>query len=268
VVPRSRTAQALGLFGAANIFMNALAPALMEPLAAAAGYRYTFVVAGALAVAGWALAARLAPAPPRAPAPAGSPLGPLLADARLRQFILVLFVTGLAASAAFTFIAPFALERGITAISPFFVAFTTGALVVRVGGGRLVDRLGPRRVALASVTLYGVVIAALAALAPGRLAPLALVFGLVQGAFFPSSMALAVAAASPPHRGKILVLANGAFSAGAAAVLPLGWVAAPIGYGRLFVILGATTFASALLLWRTLGRSAPQDLEPQSRRGR
>jgi predicted MFS family arabinose efflux permease len=252
IVPAGRIAQALGLFGAVNIAVNAIAPALMEPLAAAIGFRYTFVIGGVAAVAGWTIALCVPPEGARPPTQAAGPadVSVLLRDPNLRLILVVMMVTGLASAAAFTFIAPFALERGLTVVSPFFVAFTCGALAVRLGSGRLVDRLGPRRVAFASVLLYGFAVAGLALLAPGRLAPLAFVFGVVQGVFFPSSMAMAVAATPREHRGKMLVLSNGGYSVGAAAVLLLGLAAGPLGYGRLFAILGGATLASSALLWR------------------
>ncbi len=251
LIPPARLGQAMGLFGAMNIFVSAAAPSLMEPLAARVSPRWTYVLSGIVAAVGLGLAARLPPSTTaRSPLGTTPPFFSLLRSRGPGTVALVIFVLGLANAATFTFIAPFALDRHIESISPFFVAFTVGALSVRFGAGRLVDRVGARRVALASATAYGLCTAAFALLTPQTLVPVAAIFGLLQGLFFPAVMALVVSISTPSQRGQTLVLANGAFSAGYAAVIPLGLLVRPLGYPGLFVVLGIASHLSAWLLLR------------------
>ena len=58
--------------------------------------------------------------------------------------LAMLFGFGLAASN--NFIAPLAKARGLSFISLYFLAYSTAAVVIRFGGGRLADRIGEVRI--------------------------------------------------------------------------------------------------------------------------
>lgn len=261
IAPPAQLGQAIGLFGSANLAMNAIAPAVAEPLAASLGFRAVFLVAAAAALVGALVAIRLprhpsTPAPSgSAPAPgAGSPSASAVSAAAggdphaLRRLIAVTGMTGAGMGVLFSFIAPFALERHVEYVRSFFVTYTLAALTVRVFGGRLTDVLGHRRIATLSIALYGVAIAMTGIVGPGPLITLGLLVGVAHGATYPSLMALIVTTSSVERRERALAFANGAMSLGAAFVLPIGYVAERWGYPVVFVAAGIVTSASAALI--------------------
>jgi MFS family permease len=245
LTPPARLAQAVGLYGAASLAMNAIGPALAEPLGERFGYRAMFLLAVVAASVGAWLAAGLAelrrdggaaapPAHAREQQPAGR--GPVY---------LVLGVSGLAFSVMFTFLAPFALARGVRAVSPFFVAYTIAALAVRVLAARLADRLGHRRVALTSTAAYGVAVISAGVCGPAHLGLVGAAFGAAHGALFPALMALVLGDATASERARAVALANGAMNVGMTAVFVVGLGVARLGYPALFVAAGALTVAAA-----------------------
>ena len=258
--PPDRLAQAIGLAGGASLIMNALAPAIGEPLADHFGYRSVFFVAALAALGAAALARRLPvhgttrPAlrpvsvETRSPSQA-SPAAGEAAPRRARLAIYAVFgAAGLAFSSLFAFLAPFALDHGVHAIRAFFIGYTSAAISVRVLGGRLSDRLGYRAVATTSLLLYGGVVASAGLLAPYHLALLGVGFGVAHGAAYPALMALLVNGTPLSQRPRALGIANGAMSLGISAVAPAGVVASRLGYPALFALVGCLTSAAALLL--------------------
>lgn len=257
--PPDRLAQAIGLAGGASLIMNALAPAIGEPLADHFGYRSVFFVSALAALGAAALARRLpsstSPRPMPAVAtklghsPASPPVGAPSATRRAQLAIYAVFgAAGLAFSSLFAFLAPFALDHGVHAVRAFFIGYTSSAIAVRVFGGRLSDRLGHRAVATAALLLYGVVVASAGLLAPFHLGLLGLAFGVAHGAAYPALMALLVHGTPLGRRPRALGIANGAMSLGISAVAPAGMVVERLGYPALFALVGGLTSASALLL--------------------
>jgi len=262
MAPRRRLAQAIGIAGAASLIMNAIAPAIGEPLADRLGYRWTFALAAVTAFVAALLARRLparadaaGPAAARGGGAAGH--GAVAEPPSRRPAIYAAFATaGLAFGTLFTFLAPFALEQGVRAIRIFFVGYTASALAIRVLGGGISDRLGHRRVAAAALAFYGVVVASTSLLGPQHLFVLGVGFGIAHGAAFPALMALLINGVPGGQRPRVLGIANGAMSIGIAAVFPAGLLIARLGYPAMFGIAGALTTASAALIRGRAGQSA------------
>lgn len=251
LAPRARLAQAVGIYGAASLAMNALAPALAEPIGERFGHRVAFVLAGASALLGAAVARRL---------PSGRAFGPEpgvttgedtpAASARRRIVYLVLGLSGLSFGVLFTFIAPFALQHGIHVVRGFFAAYTIAALCVRVGATQIADRLGHRRVACGAGVAYGLVVIAAGLVGPRHLLALGGAFGAAHGAFFPALMALVLGDTRGRLRARVLGLANGSMNLGLAAVFALGLLAGGLGYPSIFVVAGLLMVAGATLVAR------------------
>jgi predicted MFS family arabinose efflux permease len=261
MAPRGRLAQAIGLAGAAALTMNAVAPSIGEPLAEAFGYRPVFLLA-ALAALGAAAMARRLPELRTPTSRAPSTSNPLEQVARIpaantveakwhRLPIYVVFgLSGVAFSTLFTFLAPFALGHGVHQIRAFFIGYTGAAIMVRLLGGRLADRLGHRTIAAVSLALYGTVVASTALFGPHHLYALGICFGLAHGAVFPAMMALLINSTPPHQRPRVLGLANGAMSIGISTVFPAGALIARIGYPAMFAISGGLVALSAVLIRR------------------
>ncbi len=255
VAPPARLGQAIGLYGGANLAMTAIAPAVAEPIAARFGANAVFGLAAAVAfVAAW-YSRRL---PDAVAIPANSPVKPQPGTARTRaRALVVLAVGGLAAAGMFTFIAPFALAHGIGVVRGFFAAYTVTALAVRIGGGRVTDRVGPRRTALAGGAGYGLVVILTGLIGPTHMLLLGSLFGVAHGIVFPALMALILANTAPESRPRLLAFTNGAINLGIAGVGLLGMLAGPLGYPALFVLTGTITAAVSMSLARPSRPRAP-----------
>ncbi|HEX2660952.1 MAG TPA: MFS transporter [Polyangia bacterium] len=252
LAPPARLAQAIGATGGASLAMSAVAPAIGEPLVASLGYRALYLMAAFAALVGAALARRLPRQGHARAVPLGTAISHVAAVAppptRRLPVYLALGVGGFAYMVLFTFLGPFALQRGIQAIRAFFIAYTIAALGVRVLSGTLFDRLGHRSVGMKALALYGLVVAASGLIGPGWLTALGLAFGVAHGAVIPSLMALLLQGAPHDRRPRILGIANCAMSAGIAAVYPAGGLVDRLGYPAVLVATGVVTAMSALLI--------------------
>jgi MFS family permease len=252
VAPPGRLGQALGIFGAASLGMNAVAPVVAEPIAARFGARPVFALAAAAALIGARLCRRLPadavderPRAPDAPDPHADSWSAV--RARMPVFV-VLGVGALAAGSMFTFVAPFALARGVSAVGGFFAAYTVAALTSRFALARFADRTGHRPVALTGGVGYGLAVIAMGLLGPAHLVAVGAAFGVAHGIVFPALMTLVLAGVPGSERPRLLGWANGAMNIGIVGLAPLGSVAGLLGYPTVFVATGAVTLAAAAVL--------------------
>jgi predicted MFS family arabinose efflux permease len=246
LAPAARLGQAMGLAGGASLLMNALAPAIAEPVAARYGFSAVFLMSAASLIIGAVLARKL---PNRSahgtPAEAESVFS---VPRRSRPVLLALGAVSLGFYVTVSFLAPLALSQGVRAVSGFFIAYTIAALSIRLFGGSLTDRLGWVRSATVGMLIYGVVIALLAWVGPRSLAPLGLGFGLAHGALFPALLALLFDGTEPTARAKVSSQANGVMNLGMLSVFVFGQAANHVGLPAVFIATGAVIFVSSRLL--------------------
>lgn len=252
LAPDDRLGQALGIFGVSMLAMHAVAPAIAEPVAERWGWDAVFGMAacGAAVCAGLTLLVR---EPDGAPKPEGAAsLVQVALRPRSLRIFLVVALTGAAFGAMMTYPQPFALEMGRSQVRGFFMAYAGAAIAVRLLLGGAADQWGRHRVSLGSLAAYALVVLGMSQLVPWALEPLGLAFGAAHGLFYPAFNALAVEAAAPDERGKVMALYNGGFNAGnSGATLALGFVAERAGYASVFWIAGA----GVVLAWLVLAAS-------------
>jgi MFS family permease len=251
--PPQRMAEALGVLGSANLVMNAIAPAVAEPIAERAGYGPAFALAGVAALVATGLSLRLAEpaAVRRNQAPS---IAAFLRRPATRMMAPIIGTAGAAFGVMFTFYQPAALEVGIHQVRGFFVAYTAGALLVRLALARVADRLGRHAVAVSALTLYGASVIGMHTITPLGLAVFGGLFGVAHGFFFPAFNAMVMENAPSEERGKLMTLSNGFFSIGSASVMGLGFAVERLGYGGIFVLAGIAALAVNVLLlaWPTV----------------
>ncbi|MEU0406095.1 MFS transporter [Streptomyces sp. NPDC006197] len=138
------------------------------------------------------------------------------------------------------------------------VGFGTAA-VLSPAGGRIVDRVGPRRALVALLAVSAVALALIGA-APGPALLLGAVAlgGLPQALANPATNKAILAAVPAPRRGAVTGSKQSGVQLGAfAAGLPLATAAGLLGWrGAVWVAAGAALLA-ALWAWRTLPADAP-----------
>jgi MFS family permease len=245
LAPAAKLGQAMGLSGAASLIMNALAPAIAEPVAARFGFEAVFVMAGFAGMLGALLARRLPAGSAAAPPAAASVLA---VPRKARAILLAMAAVGAGFYVAVAFLAPLALSRGMHAVRGFFVAYTVAALAIRLFGGPLTDRLGLARTAVVGMVVYGLFIALLAGVGTASLAPLGVGFGLAHGVLFPALMALLFVDADSTERANLAAIANGVMNVGLLSVLLFGQLANHVGLPAVFVLTGVLVAAAARLV--------------------
>jgi MFS family permease len=260
VVPRERLNHALGLSGASMLVMNAVAPAIAEPLATAAGWQAVFALAALAAATSALLASRIREPLWTRPAAVSGGLRALLAQPIARHYAVVVALSGATFGTVFTFEPAYAVALGRTRVGGFFVAYAAAGILVRVVLGGAVSRLGSYRVARAALVLYALVVLALAAAGPAAFELLGALFGVAHGLFYPALNAIAVVAVRPHERGRMIAVFSGAFACGVSAGSSgLGWVAAQAGYPIVFAIAACGTLtAVAVLIGSPVLRAAGQ----------
>jgi len=250
LVPSSRRAEAVGVFGVSGLVTIALAPAAGELVVRAWGFRTLFAGSALLGVGAllmiWAV---------RVPPPAEREGSGRLGAGFLRAFFPVLMAGlqfGLAHAAIFVFLPPFVRAIGLPRVGPFYIVYTVMAVAVRFCGGGLADRLGRRQIILPSLVALALGVLLLGATNSTPLLLLvAFVNGTAHGFVFPATSALALDLAPPGARGKALALFNVAGLVGMmAGAFGLGWLAQQIGYRPAFMSLGGLLLLGTLLVWR------------------
>ncbi|MGW6539965.1 MFS transporter [Streptomyces sp. NPDC055051] len=139
------------------------------------------------------------------------------------------------------------------------VGFGTAAVLSPVGG-RIVDRVGPRRSLVALLALSAVALGLIgAAPGPGLLLVAVAVGGLPQALANPATNKAILASVPAPKRGAVTGTKQSGVQLGAfVAGLPLAAAASAIGWrGAVWVAAGAALLA-ALWAWRALPVDAPQ----------
>ncbi len=248
LAPPERLTQVLGVFGASNVAMNAIAPAVGEPLASAVGWQPVFASAGAAAVLACLFALRIRdverPLDSAPPAHASLSGGLLLCA-------LSMCAVGVAFAVAVAFYQPFALSLGIHQVRGFFLGFASSVVVARVALGWLPDRVGRKRTAVASLVLYAAVELGMSRLAPGTLVLYGALLGCAHGFFYPALNALALEGTDLRKRGLVMTYVNGAFQLGyTLSVLAFGWIAERAGFPTIFVLGAVVAAVAALVLGR------------------
>jgi predicted MFS family arabinose efflux permease len=247
IAPSDRMAQALGLFGAANLGMNAVSPTIGEILADSKGWQYVFVASAMAGAIATLLSTRLKETP-RHPAHEHESRRPILGGSLLRVYGAT-FVMTAAFTALFTLHQPFALQLGVTEVRSFFIGFAIVALTVRLGGGRLIDRFGVLRASVIAFCLYSAVPPMLGVLGPDHLFAIGAMMGLGHGIAYPALTALGIQRADASSRGMVVSIIHGAFNGGHAFfAYALGLIAAAWSYDLAFWIAGMVTLTGALLL--------------------
>ncbi len=259
LAPAARLGEAVGMAGSSMLIMNAIAPAVDEPLARAFGWPAAYMLAAVAALVSAVLV--LETSSKRRVARAGN--GSLLAVWKrpaTRAYCAVTMLTAIAFATMFTFLQPAALEVGYRDVGSFFVAYAGAACAVRLFFGWLPDRYGRRRVAVLALVPYALVVSYVALEGPTSLVAIGGVFGFAHGVFFPALNALAIESTLVAERGRLMTVFAGTFNLGAwggAAVL--GPIVEAAGYGPVFAIGALSAVSALVLLARTRGFALPEE---------
>jgi len=262
LVPAERRGWALGIFGISGLLSNALAPLLGEQVIRNFGYRAFFLETSVLALLALAMVWGVrAPRITTAIQPQGLRALAQGAKELFRLHMALAFFFGLGNGTVITFVPTLAESLGVMNIAFFYTAYAGSALLVRLLGGGLIDRLGRRAVIVPSMfvqTVGSSILAILGFLVSAHtISGLPLLFlaglstGAAHGLLFPALSALVMDLAPEGQRARVLAIFSSVFLTGnALGAMIFGYVAHELGYGVMFSALTALLTAGFALSFR------------------
>jgi len=153
----------------------------------------------------------------------------------------------------FVFVKRFTMETGAGSVGAFFSAYTGAAIAVRIVGGRLPDRVGPKRVLVPALLALAVGFLFLARAGDAReVLAAGVLCGLGHGFAFPTLSSLVVSRAREVERGAAIAVLTTLPDVGALLGAPsLGWIIELSGFGAMFTTAAAvlTLGVAAFALW-------------------
>jgi len=259
IVPADRLNEGIGMFGVTGLTGLAIGPVVTEIMILEYGFRAFFLFSAAMAVLG--LLAHI-PIPESFRNEKGAS-GPSFFSVLMgRKFFVIFSVSllfGMGLSASGGFVAPYGKEQHLAFVSFYYIAYSGAAVLTRLIGGRLADRVGEERIIPYAMILTGAGLLLLILLRGNLLLVLSgFMTGCGHGFLFPCLNALAVRNAPFQIRGKI----NGVFTGGIdggtlVGSIGLGYIGEWAGYPVLFLVAGLCLLAGLPIYRLRKVRRAP-----------
>jgi MFS family permease len=240
IIPESRLNEGIGIFGVTGLMGMAIGPLIGEIIIERFGFALFFITASAIASLGLIIHLPLNESFSRGYRPASPSFFSLLTKRAILPVAIIALVFGMGLAAIGNFISPFAKEQGLPFISLFYICYSSAAIVTRIGGGRLADRLGENRIIPYALLLTGGGLMVL--IFPGGSTVLAvsgLMSGCGHGFLFPCLNTLLLRNEPIEIRGKITGIFTGGLDAGTfAGSIALGYIGEVAGFQALFLAAG------------------------------
>ncbi len=258
LIPLARLNEGIGIFGTSGLVGMAIGPMVTEPILRGFGYPAFFMTAALFSVL--ALLLHLPVHDPyqdqkrQQPPEAHQAAPSFFALLKTRKHLVcgslaLIFGIGLAASS--NFIAPLAESRSLSYVSLYYLAYSVAAVLVRLVGGKLGDRIGEKQ-----IVPWGLFLGALALLMcpfisnNAILLGIGFIFGTGHGLLFPALNAMAIRGEPYAVRGKVTGIFTGGIDCGSfLGAMVLGVIAHSAGYNVLFLCAGLALL-SGLLIFR------------------
>ncbi len=251
LVPAARRTEGLAWFAASGMLPVALAGLLGDALLARFDYSALFGTSVGLAAGSLMLSLPLREQPP-APGPREPSRGFLaaLTQPELLPLWWIGTVFAFGVASVFIFTKTFVMHTGIGSVGGFFSAYAGAALVVRIVGGWLPDRVGPKRMLVPSLGILcvGLVLLAFAA-TPAHILVAGVCCGVGHGFVFPILSGLVVTRAREADRGSALSIFTALFDAGVllggptlGALIREAGYPAMYGFAALWIACGSAVF--------------------------
>jgi len=253
LLPRGREGEGMATFSLCGMGPAAITPLLGEVLIRRWGFHAFFALAICLTVAG-VIATTMLPDdrpahhPGDQPAPPGVSYASVLFDRTLAPLWIVTFLFSLSLSARVSFVAPYAYHAGIARVGWYFALYSIAAVLLRLFGGRFIDRLGPQRLVLPSLVVLSIGLGLIAAASvPWMLDVAAVIGGVGHGLLYPSLSALVIGRTQDNAMGRSSSVYTSLYDAGImAGPYLLGVFAGLFGYAPMFIASGSLAFVAAV----------------------
>jgi MFS family permease len=266
-VPASRRTEGLALYSATGMLPISLGGVLGDAILAHGSYAALFQASALAAGASFVCSLPLEEHPRSGlhREQARGRFAAVLAQRDLAPLWFLGTVFGVVLTGVFVFVKRFAMETQVASVGAFFSAYTGAAIAVRLFGGRLPDRVGPKRVLFPALATLSAGLAFLA-LATGAREVLAagVLCGVGHGFTYPILSSLAVTRARDADRGTAIAILTALPDVGGLLGAPsLGWIIEAGGFAEMFAV-GAGLFAVGSVVFARWDRRA---VGPQRRLG-
>lgn len=248
IVPEGRLNEGIGMFGITGLTGLAIGPIIGETIIRAFGFPIFFLAATGMAALGLMLALPLPESFKFVPHESNQSFFSVLIKRRPLTVAVLALLFGFGLSASGSFISPFAKEQDLAFISLYYISYSIAAILTRLFGGRLADRIGEDRIIPYAQILTGGGLLALILLGGNTILALSgFLSGCGHGLLFPCLNSLAIRDQPINIRGKITGVFTGGIDTGAfVGSMALGYIGEWAGFRALF-------FAAGLALLTGLG---------------
>ena len=248
IVPEGRLNEGIGMFGITGLTGLAIGPVIGEIIIQEFGFSIFFVAATGMATIGLILHLPLSESFEHDSHDFSQSFFSVLIKRKMLMLALLAFLFGFGLAASGSFVSPFAKEQDLAFISLYYISYSSAAVLTRLLGGRLADRIGEDRIIPYAITLTGGGLLVLMLLGGNAVLALSgLMSGCGHGFLFPCLNSLAIRNEPINIRGKITGVFTGGIDAGAfAGSIILGYIGEWAGFPALF-------FAAGLALLTGLG---------------
>jgi MFS family permease len=245
IIPDDRLNEGIGMFGVTGLAGLALGPALAELIIRGYGFPAGFLYAAFMAAIGLVLQLPLPEPYVRETRTSSQSFFSVLRRRRTVTVALVALLFGLGLSASGTFVAPYAKEKQIVFISLYYISYSSAAILTRLFGGRLADRLGEERIIPNALLVMGTGLLLLLFLKGTPILALSgFLAGCGHGLLFPCLNALVIRNQPAEIRGKVTGVFTGSIDTGFfIGSIVLGYIGEWAGFRALFLASALALFA-------------------------
>ena len=216
IIPQERLNEGIGIFGISGVTGLAIGPIIGETIIRTFGFPIFFLAATGMATTGLLLTLPLPESFKSVSHESAQSFFSVLIRRRPLTVAVLALLFGFGLSASGSFISPFAKEQGIAFISFYYISYSSAAVLTRLLGGRLTDRIGEDRVIPHAQILAGGGLLILILLGGNMILALSgFLSGCGHGLLFPCLNSLAIRDQPIDIRGKITGVFTGGIDTGA-----------------------------------------------------
>ncbi len=239
IVPDSRLNEGLGIFGLNGLIGIAAGPAIAEPIIQTYGFTVFFITSSVMGLVSLILQFFLRET---LQLKLNNERGPsffaVLKRKKVLGIVMITLFFGMGMATQSSFVAPYVQHLGLPNISIYFLAYSGGAILTRVFGSRVADRLGEERIVPWAFALNSIGFLSMIAVTNNGLLILSgFITGTGHGFLFPCLNALAVRNEPAEIRGKISGIFTGSMDGGnLMGSVMMGYIGDWFGFKMIFIV--------------------------------